>query len=137
MSKPLQRFRRRSRLFCEIATLCHRTNPRWYPGYIFALGRALRLCKKERFEPAEAFRLGLFRWAQCNHGPSPYISRKRLTKAQETLNPTSWASLLKNKDLFYRYCTALGIPIPQLYAVIQSSSPGWSYTGRAIRARDD
>jgi Sugar-transfer associated ATP-grasp len=118
-------------------SLCHRANPRGRPGDIAVLRRALRLCKEDRFEPAEAFRLGLFRRARCNHGPSPYVSRKCLTKAQKALNPAGWASVLKNKDLFYRYCAALGIPIPQLYAVVQSSSPGWCYAGCPIRTRDD
>ena len=137
MLRPLRRLYRKSRRFGEIAIFCHRTTPFWRPGYLSALRRALRLCKRQRFEPAEAFRLGLLRPERGNGNPSPYVSRKRLTDTQEALNPTGWTSLLRNKDLFYRHCTALGIPIPRLYAVVQPPAPGWSYVGRALKTRAD
>jgi len=120
-----------------MAALCHRTNPFWHSTYPATLGRALRLCRKEGFEPVEAFRLGLFHPALSKQEVAKNVSRKRLTKAQEALNPVGWAPLLKNKDLFYRYCAGLDIPIPQLYAVIQPPSPGWSYVGRPPRTRTE
>lgn len=137
MRRLLRRLHRKSHRFGEIVVFWRRANPLWNWESVSALRRALRVCKRDRFEPAEAFRLGLFGPPPVDDGPSPYVSRKRLTKAQEALNPPGWAPLLKNKDLFYRYSAALGIPVPRLYAVIQRSAPGWSSTGRAIGTRDD
>lgn len=137
MRKLLRRLYRKSRRFGEIVIFWRRANPQWHWESVPALRRALRICKRDRFEPAEAFRLGLFRPLPRHAGPSPYVSRKCLTRTQEALNPAGWAPLLKNKDLFYRYSAALGIPIPRLYAVIQGSAPGWSSVGGAIRTRDD
>jgi len=133
LSRPLARLMRKSRRLYTMAALCHRTNPLWRFTYPTTLGRARRLCKKEGFEPAEAFRLGLFHPALSKEEVAKYVSRKRLTKAQKTLNPVGWAPLLKNKDIFYHFCAALDIPIPQLYAVIQPPSPGWSHVGRLPR----
>lgn len=137
LRKLFRRLYRKSRRFGEIVIFWRRANPQWRWESVPALRRALRVCKRDRFEPAEAFRLGLFRPSPAHDGPSPYVSRKRLTRVQEALNPPGWAPLLKNKDLFYRYSAALGIPIPQLYAVIQRSAPGWSPMGCPIRTQDD
>lgn len=137
MSKPLHRLSRKARRLRDIAAFCRRVNPPWHPDYLRTLHRALRLCKKDRFVPAEAFRLGLFRPDRDREGASPYVSRKRLTKAQEKLNPAGWAGLLKNKDVFYRHCMALDVPIPRLYAVADATSPGWSCAGRPLATPDD
>jgi len=136
LPKPLRRLYQKWHRLGEVVGLCHRAESRWHLSLPITASRAWHLCKTERFEPIEAFRLGLF-GRDRGHEPSRYVSRKRLTKAQEALNPAGWACLLKNKDLFYRHCTALGVPIPQLYAVLQSPAPGWSYTHRPIRTRED
>ncbi|NLZ05496.1 MAG: hypothetical protein GXY19_10020 [Phycisphaerae bacterium] len=131
--KPRRRLYRKAQRLGQIVLLWRRVNRLWRWPSIVAFRRALRVCRRDRFEPAEAFRLGLFHPASAHDRPSCYVSRKRLTKVQEALNPAGWAPLLKNKDLFYRYSAALGIPVPRLYAVVQATAPGWSCAGGAIR----
>ena len=56
---------------------------------------------------------------------------------QEAVNPVSWAFLLKDKGFFYRYCMALGVPIPKLYAIFFRKTAGWPYNGSALTTCDD
>jgi hypothetical protein len=119
------------------ATFCHRIVPCWRIGYPLALWRARRVCRAGRFEPAEAFRLGLFQPRSRRRQHVEYVSRRQLTKVQEALNPVAWAPLLKNKDLFYHYCLAVEAPIPRMYAIVHARLPGWTYTGHLPRTRDD
>lgn len=124
------------RLF-RIANFCHKLTPVWNINYLRCFLCAVRLCSKERFSPDEAFRLGLFRPNISPDESSKYISRKKLTKVQEAVNPVSWAFLLKDKGIFYRYCMALGVPIPKLYAIFFRKTAGWPYNGSALTTRDD
>jgi len=108
----------------EVVKYCRKLTPLWSPGYPVILLRAIRLCRRQRFLPDEAFRLGLFNPDLSNDELSKYISRKNLTKIQEAINPISWAPLLKDKSILYRYCTALGVPIPKLYAIFLKKVAG-------------
>lgn len=121
----------------RIAHFCHRTTPFYRPEYLGILLRAVRLCSKEKFSPDEAFRLGLFKPNLSPEESSKHISRKKLTKVQEAVNPVSWAFLLKDKGIFYRYCMALGVPIPKLYAIFFRKTAGWPYNGSVLTTRDD
>ena len=117
--------------FCRKAVqICNTSYPR-----IFL--HSFRLCHQRCFLPDEAFRLGLFNPDLSNDELSKYISRKNLTKLQEAINPVSWAPLLKDKSIFYRYCMALGVPIPKLYAVFLKKTAGWSYDGSVLTSRED
>lgn len=132
----VHRARDRLRHFATVAGLCRAVATPGTPAYVVALARALRLCRRQCFEPAEAFRLGLFQPGSLP--PSmEFVSRRQVTKIQEALNPAAWASLLKNKDLFYRYCTEVGVPIPRFYAVSLPGLPGWTANGQLLRTRDD
>jgi len=107
------------------------------PRYARAFGRAVRVCRKERFLPVEAFRLGLFDPDADAGEPARYVSRKRLTKIQKALNPESWAPLARDKGIFYRYCMAVGVPIPRLYAIFFPGAGGWSCDGASLAGRED
>jgi hypothetical protein len=133
LKKLLQKFVRKWRPILATAAFCHRITPVWRPSFSMVFLRARRLCRRDGFEPAEAFRLGLFLPRSHRHREVEYISRRRLTKIQESLNPVVWAPLLKSKDLFYRHCLAAEVPIPRLYAVIHGRLPGWIYTGHVLR----
>lgn len=121
----------------RIAQFCNRIIPLYKPEYPGTLLRAVRLCNEEGFSPDEAFRLGLFKPNLSPDESSKYISRKKLTKLQEAVNPVSWAFFLKDKSIFYRYCMTLGVPVPKLYAIFFSKTAGWSYDGSALTTRDD
>lgn len=121
----------------SIARFCHRTTSIWSTNYLTVFLRSVRLCNEERFLPAEAFRLGLFRPNLSPTELSKYTSRKKLTKIQKSLNPVQWAPLLKDKSIFYKYCMALDVPIPKLYAIFFNRNAGWSYNGSVLRSRDE
>jgi hypothetical protein len=111
--------------------------PLWHPRYLGVYLRALRICRQKRFEPYEAFRLGLFQPRFEESRLDEYTSRKITTKLQKAINPESWEPLLKNKELLYRYLMALGLPIPRLYAVFFQRVPGWSSDGVILAGRAD
>jgi hypothetical protein len=103
--------------------------------YLPALRQAVRLCRKERFAPAEAFRLGLFQSASRRPPAGRFISRKSLTKLQEALNPPSWAPLLRDKGLFYRHCLDTGVATAALYALMLPGATGWSPNSALLAGR--
>lgn len=121
----------------DVAAFCNRITPWWHPAYPDVLWRALHRCRVGKFEPAEAFRLGLFQPHIDGENSVSYISRRGLTKIQEALNPAEHAPILKNKDLFYRRCMAMEVPIPRLYAVTGPPADAWSYSGQPPQTRDE
>ena len=121
----------------QIAWFCHRIVPIWRRGYLRVLSRASRICRQRRFEPYEAYRLGLFQPTFEEGRLDDYTSRKSMTKLQKAVNPESWEPLLKNKGLFYRYLMALGLPIPRLYAIFFQKVPGWSPDSGILAGRAD
>lgn len=134
MSKhPLRTLRQLS----QIAKLCSKITPFYSANFSHVLSRAFRLCNEQGYLPDEAFRFGLFDPNFPSEELSRCISRKNTTKIQKLLNPASWAPLLRDKGIFYRYCTALAIPIPKLYAILFKNNAGWSYDGSVPATRDD
>ena len=99
--------------------------------------RALYLFRTGMFIPSEAFQLGLFdpNFSDCEL--CKYTSRRKLTRIQSSINPTAWESITEDKSVFYKYCMALGVPIPQLYATFFKETAGWSVNELAVRRRDD
>ena len=102
-----------------------------------SFARARHLCRDARFEPEEAYRLGLLDPALGAKDLSCYVSRKKLTKLQRALNPVAWEPLLKNKGIFNRYCMAHGIAVPKLFALFFRSAPGWVCNGLSPGTRKD
>ncbi len=121
----------------EVAKYCRKLTPLWSPIYPAILLRTIRLCRRQHFSPKEAFLLGLYNPNITNTETHKFISRKNLTKIQESINPISWAPLLKNKGIFYTYCMALDIPIPKLYAIFFKQVAGWCYDGSIPASRED
>lgn len=85
--------------------------------YLRILLRNIRICRRQRYHPVEAFRLGTFTSDFDISRLEKFISRKKLTKIQEKLNPPNFAEITKNKALFYQYCLASGIRTPVIYAI--------------------
>ena len=67
LKRPLQKLAGKWRSGLTTAAFCHRVTPFWRIAYPLVLLRARRLCKREGFEPAEAFRLGLFQPRSRRH----------------------------------------------------------------------
>jgi hypothetical protein len=121
----------------EIAKYCHNIVPLWHPAYLKIYSRALRICRQRRFEPYEAYRLGLFQPAFEDDNLENYTSRKITTKLEKAVNPESWEHLLKDKGLFYRYLISQRLPMPQLYGIFFQKVPGWSADGAVLAGRGD
>ena len=97
--------------------------------------KALRLCRERRFKPSDAYYLGLLDTDLDETTLDRYVSRGELTKLQERVNPPSWADLLKNKGMFYRFCMANGVPVPALYALFFPGCGGVLSDGRWLAAK--
>lgn len=126
--RPLDKLR----YFFQIAVFCHRLTPVWNVKYFAIFLNAVRICREEKYSPEEAFRLGLFNPDFPRSEICKYISRRKLTKVQEAVNPVQWAPLLKDKSIFCRYCMALGVPVPKLYAIFFKKTAGWAYNGSVL-----
>lgn len=62
------------------------------------------------------------------------IGKRRLIRHQRRFNPTQWESLVEDKAVFYTYCRGVGLPIPELYAVVDRKT-GWIASGKVINTR--
>jgi hypothetical protein len=127
----------RVRDFFRIVRFCCAVTPPYSPDCLKVFLRALRLWRKERFTPKEAFQLGLFKPDIPDTELSKCVSIANLTKVQLSINPVSWAPFVNNKGIFYRYCAALDVPIPRLYAIFFRETAGWSLNGLVPATRDD
>lgn len=128
---------RKVKRLLSIAGFCRRITPLYSPKYLRVFLHATALCRRERFLPVEAFQLGLFNPNLRHTDLAKYVSRKRLTKIQKALNPASWASLVTDKSIFYRYCMAIGVSIPSLYAIFFGQAAGCSCNGSILASRED
>lgn len=109
-----------------------RASKRFQQSLIGTLRRALTLYRDRRFLAEEAFDVGLFK-LDCD--PTllrEAVSRRYQAQVQKRLNPISWAPLLADKGIFYRYCEARGLPIPDLYAVFFRGTPGYCPAGTPL-----
>ena len=97
--------------------------------------KAVRMCRQHRFDPSEAYYLGFFDGGFDEATLDRYVSRRELTKLQERVNPPSWADLLKNKGMFYRFCMANEVPVPALYALYFPGCGGVLGDGRWLAAK--
>lgn len=106
-----------------------RIAPLYSPALWKLLWRARKLYDLYRFEPVEAFRLGLLHPDCPPAMATEFVSRWELTRVQKALNPESLAPLLKDKGRFYRHCIARGLPIPELYGLLMPHQPGYCSDG--------
>jgi hypothetical protein len=113
------------RRWFETGRFCHKVAPVWHHRYLKVFLRASRICRQGRFEPYEAYRLGLFRPDFDKSRLDDFISRKTLTKIQERFNPPGLAELARNKGLFHYHCLKCGIPVPRLFLVCQHPLQQW------------
>jgi hypothetical protein len=96
------------------------------------LRRALVLYREKRFLAEEAFAAGLLR-LDCDPDLLDHaVSRRYQAQIQRKINPVSWSPLLADKGIFYRYCEARGIPIPELYAIYFRQTPGYCPQGTPL-----
>jgi len=101
-----------------------------------AAARTLAAALQARYTPQEAFTLGLLRPGADARTDRRFISSSRMNEIQLRLNPPSWSIVLVDKSVFYRYCSAAGLPVPRLFGIFLRNRAGWSYTGGLPEGRE-
>lgn len=97
---------------------------------------ALRLVRESGFGVGEALAEGLLDPSMDDRVRDAHISRNVRRAAQDRLNPVSLEPFTEEKLLFYDYCRASGIPVPELYGAVGRAG-GWSrMSGRVISGRE-
>lgn len=105
-------------------------------GRLRAARTALRLRRRNGFDLAGALEDGLLDPAMDDRERYPYIGRTMRRAAQDRLNPVSLEPFTEQKLLFYDYCRANGIPVPELYGTAGRAG-GWSrLSGRVVSGRE-
>ena len=105
-------------------------------GRLRAAHRARRLRMLRAFEYEEALAAGLLDPAVDELEALRYVSEHDTTRMLDRLNPAVLADVTAEKAIFYRHFTALGVPVPELYAIVGRAG-GWSAaTGRPLVAED-
>ncbi len=125
------------RLLTSTARVCRKVVPLLSRDYARIFLRTLVLNRREFYTPEEAYRLGLLDPDFPESELCKYISRRKMLKIERLLNPPTWESVTDDKGIFYRYCNALGIPVPKLCALFFRTTAGWSSSGLILKGRDD
>lgn len=106
---------------------------RYYYFFIFAL----RLYLKKGFNPKEVFSLGLFNSKIDENELNKHTSFSNMVRVLNPLNPSSWQYLVGNKDLFYKYCQSINLPVPKLLAIINKNASSMSCSRIIIKNSED
>jgi hypothetical protein len=106
------------------------------PRHLSIVWRVSRICIRHKFRPDEAFRLGLFHPSFPSEGHERYVSFKRLSRLQQTLNPKDWVPLTSNKSLFYTHAAAAGLPVPMHMATVFPDGTGAASNGAWLATAD-
>ena len=137
ISKMFHRPRAKLRLLGRLAKVSHKVAPLPNPGFIKVFRHALRLYLEKAYLPEEAFKRGIMDPDYPEEKLRDFVSRRKMSQIQKALNPDSWVMLCEDKSMFYRYCVALKIPIPEFYACFYKEKAGWSHTGAVLKNRED
>jgi hypothetical protein len=98
--------------------------------------RARRLRVRGGYEYAEALRQGLLDPRLGADAEARNVSRHRMLEVQHAVNPEALGPLSGEKDAFFRYFTALGIPVPEVYGIL-GPGVGWRRGGGTLAGADD
>ena len=119
----------------------------WHaPGLLRVSGRAvaayggdrreamtrLRRLRRRGFTFDEALGQGLLDPAMPDADLDGYAPRHTALIAQAQINAAAFEPLTTEKAIFYRYCAALGLPVPELLAIVPRETPGWGSGDRVL-----
>lgn len=125
-----------ARLLRDLWTVSSTASRAYDVGRIDSARLALRLRRRNGLDVGEALREGLLDPRMDDERRFAWIGRALRRPAQDRLNPPSLEPFTEQKILFYDYCAALGIPVPQLYGAVGHAG-GWNrISGRAITDED-
>jgi hypothetical protein len=94
-------------------------------GSRLATVRRLHRLRARGWAYSEALREGVLDPAIRDQDLAGYPSRHVALTAQRAVNPGSFTDLTTEKAVFYRYCAALGLPVPQMLAIVHRDTAGW------------
>ena len=80
--------------------------------------RALQLHHRAKFSMEEMQTWGLLDPALDAAALQRYVSKRRFLRFQARLSPKSHAVLVEDKEVFYRFCEAIDMPVPQTVAFV-------------------
>lgn len=107
-------------------------------GRYFSIAVQLfRLNRRHGFTPSEAFFLGLLGTKATDNKSTSFISKGEFIRIQRSVNPVGWDDITEDKGIFYRYCGALGLAIPQLFAIVFRDRSGWTLHGRPLQSAEE
>ena len=90
--------------------------------------RAFLLLHRQ-FSPKEILLWGLLDPALDRDGLRRFVSKEEFSRFQSRISPSSYACLLEDKEVFYRFCEAIDFPIPETIAFLSNTS-AWFPGGR-------
>lgn len=93
--------------------------------------RARRLRVAGGFTHEEALRAGLLDPALPAERAARQVSKDRVTRLSEVLNPPELTALTEEKAIFYRVAAATGLPTPRLHGVVGRAG-AWSAAGPVL-----
>lgn len=99
--------------------------------------RAAYLVGRRRFTLDEAFRRGLLEPGLPEAELGDHVSKREMLAHQKTLNPDEFWYLTEDKAVFGRFAELQGVRVPETYALLCQSGPGWSRTGEVLADRGD
>lgn len=94
------------------------------------------LYRQRGFRPLEAYRCGVSDPALSLERLEAAISKRALIRLQRRLNPAQLEPLTEDKSLFYPYCQGLGLPVPELHAILDRPA-GVTASGEPLASRGD
>jgi hypothetical protein len=97
----------------------------------------LRRLRTSGFTFEEALEQGLLDPAMPEETVDGHAPRHVAMLAQATINAAALEPLTTEKVVFYRYCAALGLPVPELLAIVPRETPGWGTGDRILADADD
>jgi len=124
------------RLLVQLLLICKKAGKYYNNSLIDRIKRGYILISVHKYELEEALNYGLLDPAVKESYLVNYRSKKILTKILRHYNPDNWLTVSAGKDIFYRYCMIMGLPIPQLYAICYSKSTGWTSINKYIYRKD-
>ena len=108
-----------------------------YQWRVLKVGRRTVLALHHHYLPEEAYEVGLLNPDAPLDMVQSAVSRSRMVRIQQRLNPREWESLLSDKGIFYRVCLAAGLPVPALYALYFRDFAGWTHEGKSPCNQDE
>jgi hypothetical protein len=84
--------------------------------------RALVLRHRGKFSTQEMWSWGLLNPSLDAAALQRYVSKRRFLRFQASHSPKMHAVLVEDKEVFYRFCEAIALPVPQTIAFVSRTS---------------